>query len=81
MPWNSPAQKAREDSTHYIEGARHLAAGDGYVTGLLEPGDEPRWRPITRFPPGFSLLLVPGIWLGLSPLASAAWVFTPSGWC
>jgi hypothetical protein len=73
-----PGQKAAGDSVYYIEGARHLAAGDGYVTGRLDPGDPARWRPIARFPPGFSLLQVPGIRLGLSPPESAAWVLALS---
>ena len=49
------------DSVHYMEGARNLAAGNGYVRHISE-GD-----PVvtTGFPPVYSLILVPGIWLGI----------------
>jgi hypothetical protein len=69
---------ANPDSATYIDGARHLARGEGWVTcrTTIEsnaPG------PIRAWPPGFSALMVPGIWLGLSPLESArvvlAWSF------
>jgi len=55
------------DAVHYMEGARNLLAGKGYV--LL------RWdgsfKPITTFPPGFSLALAGLGLFGLQPLTAA----------
>ncbi len=49
------------DSVHYMEGARNIALGKGYVRHISE-GD-----PIvmTGFPPIYPLTLVPAFWLGV----------------
>jgi hypothetical protein len=48
------------DSVHYMEGAKNIAKGNGYVRHISE-GD-----PIvmTGFPPVYPLALVPAFWLG-----------------
>ena len=58
------------DSTYYIDGARHLAAGDGYSHDLGI--DE--IRPITQWPPLFSCVLAMGALLGIDPLDGALWL-------
>lgn len=55
------------DSVHYMEGAKNLATGLGYVRRILVGSPEP----ITGFPPGFPLTILPGILLGASPETSA----------
>ncbi len=49
------------DSVHYMEGAKNIAMGNGYVRHIAE-GD-----PIvmTGFPPVYPLALVPAFWLGV----------------
>ncbi len=47
-------QQPFPDSHEYADAARHLAAGDGYVTTVHGDGPRP-----PRYPPGFSLALVP----------------------
>lgn len=68
-----PGDVGHNDSATYLDGALHLARGEGFVTNrtaLLST--EP--LPITLWPPGFSAAMVPGIWLGLSTAQSAGWV-------
>ena len=49
-----------EDSWYYRDVARHLAAGEGVVTeNALQA------RPVTRWPPGYPLLLAPGEIVGM----------------
>jgi len=48
------------DSVHYMDGARNLAAGSGYVRHIAE--GEP--VVMTGFPPVYPALLVPSFWLG-----------------
>ena len=59
--WTTPPQvqdlRPRPDALEYEEAARNLAAGEGYCLVF----DGGCWPP--RYPPGFSLLLVPGTWL------------------
>jgi hypothetical protein len=47
-------QQPFPDSHEYADAARHLAAGDGYVTTVHDNLAQP-----PRYPPGFSLVLVP----------------------
>ncbi|MCB2209485.1 hypothetical protein KQH62_01210 [bacterium] len=49
------------DSVHYIDGTRHIAAGDGYVRQIAE-GDP---VVMTGFPPVYSVSLLPGAWSGI----------------
>ncbi|MDY6872428.1 MAG: hypothetical protein SVR81_00460 [Chloroflexota bacterium] len=49
------------DSVHYIEGTRHIAAGDGYVRQIAE-GDP---VVMTGFPPVYSISLLPGAWFNI----------------
>ncbi len=59
--WTPPAEvqdlRPRPDALEYEEAARNLVAGEGYSLVL----DGGRYPP--RYPPGFSLLLVPSVWL------------------
>ena len=66
-----PAGRATSDSASYLDGARHLAAARGFVSSQVRIGATAP-RPILDFPPGFSLLMVPGIWIGLDVQRSAA---------
>ncbi len=56
-----PGMGISGDSVHYMEGARNIAAGNGYVRQIAE-GD-----PVvqTGFPPVYPIALLPGIWLGI----------------
>jgi hypothetical protein len=54
------------DAAAYIAGARHLAAGRGYLDYSL--------LPVTTWPPGFSLALGLGRLLGLDPLDGARYL-------
>ena len=47
-------QQPAPDSPEYADAARHLVAGDGYVTSVHDNIQQP-----PRYPPGFSLVLVP----------------------
>jgi len=62
-----PGMGISGDSVHYLEGATNLASGLGYVR-RIEVGEP---DPITGFPPGFPLLLVPIIKLGVDPQSAA----------
>lgn len=62
-----PGMGISGDSVHYLEGAKNLSSGLGYVR-RIEVGDP---DPITGFPPGFPLLLIPGIKLGVAPESAA----------
>lgn len=50
------------DAAEYADGARNIAAGEGYVTTVNGGGEQP-----PRYPPGFSLALVPFAELGEFP--------------
>jgi hypothetical protein len=56
-----------------LDGARHLARGDGYVSAY-SAADHTTFDPITHWAPGTSLLIACGIRLGLEPLSAAALV-------
>lgn len=56
-----PGMGISGDSVHYMDGAKNLATGLGYVR-TIEFGEP---QPITGFPPGFPLLLFLGIKLGI----------------
>ncbi len=58
------------DSVGYINGAQNLAAGQGYLRN--SGGDE--LKPITNFPPLYSLALSAVLRSGLEPFAAAWWL-------
>jgi hypothetical protein len=66
-----PGGRATSDTPSYLEGARHLAVGDGFVTSHVRSGASAPRR-IVDFPLGFSLLMLPGIWAGLDAAQSGA---------
>jgi hypothetical protein len=76
LSWG-PGDAGSSDSSIYIDGARHIASGDGYV-GCRTALDSRKFGPITTFAPGFSALLTPGLWLGMSAVGSARVVLTVS---
>lgn len=69
--WAPPATVAdlrpRPDALEYEETARNLVAGRGY--GLVFDGG----RYPSRYPPGFSLLLTPSVWLAGGGPGSGIW--------
>jgi hypothetical protein len=69
----APGQDGQFDSAFYLDGARHLAHGDGYVSALTEPTN-PGFAPVVRWAPGFSALIALGIALGLDDRAATALV-------
>jgi len=56
------------DAVTYLDAARHLALGDGFVTGGSCSG---ALTPVTHFPPLYPWLLSVGVRLGLAPAAAA----------
>jgi hypothetical protein len=68
-----PGQDGQFDSAFYLDGARHLAHGDGYVSAITEPTSSD-FGPVVRWAPGFSALIAVGIELGLSDRAATALV-------
>jgi hypothetical protein len=60
------------DSVAYVDGARHLARGDGFVAGYA--GDV---GPITHWPPLYPALLAGAALLGVDPLAGARLLAAP----
>lgn len=56
-----PGMGISGDSVHYMEGAKNMALGRGYVRNITE--DDP--VVITGFPPIYSTFLLPGILLGM----------------
>ncbi len=70
--WTQPADiedlRPRPDALEYEEAARNLVAGEGYSLVL----DGGRFPP--RYPPGFSLLLVPAMWLTGGRFGAGVWV-------
>jgi hypothetical protein len=67
-----PAEQGYFDSAFYVDGARHLARGEGYVSAYVEQAGVAQLQPITHWAPGVSLLMTPLIWLGAAPLTAAA---------
>jgi|GEM_PF-6456148 len=67
-----PAEQGYFDSAFYLDGARHLARGDGYVSAFVEQAGQNTLQPITHWAPGISLMMTPFIWLGAAPLTAAA---------
>jgi len=53
-PPRAMEQQPFPDSFEYADAARHLAAGEGYITTVHDDRAQP-----PRYPPGFSLVLVP----------------------
>src|SRR5262249_48864640 len=70
--WTRPADvedlKPRPDALEYEEAARNIVAGEGYSL-ILDGG---RYPP--RYPPGFSMLLVPAVWLSGGTYGVGIWV-------
>ncbi len=73
-----PGQDASWDSATYLDGARRLAAGEGYVTSRNALDEPTGLTPISLWPPGFSMAVALGILAGGDPLGAAAWVLTLS---
>ncbi|HEX4355620.1 MAG TPA: hypothetical protein VHZ95_21990, partial [Polyangiales bacterium] len=48
-----PGDAGAFDSAYYLDGARHLARGDGYVSAAVT-SEAPSFQPIVRWAPGFS---------------------------
>jgi hypothetical protein len=67
-----PAEQGYFDSAFYVDGARHLASGEGYVSAFVEQAGQKELQPITHWAPGVSLMMTPLIWLGAAPLTAAA---------
>jgi 4-amino-4-deoxy-L-arabinose transferase-like glycosyltransferase len=69
--WTLPAQvedlRPRPDALEYEEATRNLLAGEGYCLVF----DGGRYPP--RYPPGFSLLLVPAVWSTGGAYGSGIW--------
>jgi len=57
----NPGMGISGDSVHYLEGAKNIAAGKGYILEIAEGDPEP----ITGFEPVYSTLLSTGIVLGM----------------
>jgi len=74
--WTLPAQvedlRPRPDALEYEEAARNLVGGEGYCL-ILDGG---RYPP--RYPPGFSLLLAPAMWLTGGRHGTGIWVVLAS---
>lgn len=71
-----PGTFGHHDTAYYLDGARNLAKGAGFISA--ESNVEGQKLAIANWPPGFSLLMVPGLWLGLSVHESAAFVLGAS---
>jgi len=71
----TPGSYAWPDSGIYVDGARHLAAGQGFSTSLVSIGEESP-RAVAIFPPGFPALVAVGIRVGLPPRESASLVLS-----
>lgn len=72
-----PAGQAGGDSAYYLDGARHLAQGQGYTSSRMRITST-RLQPIADFGPGFPLLIACGIRAGLDARSSAALVLAAS---
>lgn len=71
LAWHSvPGNIGHHDTAYYLDGARQLARGNGFVSAESSPSGEK--LDIANWPPGFSLMMVPGLWVGLSVHQSAA---------
>ncbi len=66
-----PGERGAFDSAFYVDGARHLARGDGYVCAYVK-SDRSDYEPITHWAPGVSILIATGLTLGLPLLTAAA---------
>jgi 4-amino-4-deoxy-L-arabinose transferase-like glycosyltransferase len=69
--WTPPTRvedlRPRPDALEYEEAARNLIAGAGYCL-VFDGGCYP-----PRYPPGFSVLLMPGVWLSGGQDGSGIW--------
>jgi len=72
--WTLPTRvedlRPRPDALEYEEAARNLGAGAGYCL-VFDGGCYP-----PRYPPGFSILLTPGVWLSGGLDGSGIWTVT-----
>jgi hypothetical protein len=68
-----PAEEGFFDSAFYLDGARHLAKGEGFVSAGVANADG-HYAPIVRWAPGFSALMALPIACGMAPLRAAACV-------
>jgi hypothetical protein len=71
----APGSYAWPDSGTYVDGARHLAAGQGFRISLVSIGEDSP-RPVAIFPPGFPALVAIGIRMGLPVRESASLVLS-----
>jgi 4-amino-4-deoxy-L-arabinose transferase-like glycosyltransferase len=72
LPGDVEDLRPRPDALEYEEGARNLVAGEGYALVM----DGGRYPP--RYPPGFSLLIVPAMWLGDGRHGTGIWTVLAS---
>jgi 4-amino-4-deoxy-L-arabinose transferase-like glycosyltransferase len=72
LPGDVEDLKPRPDALEYEEAARNLASGQGYSL-VLDGGHYP-----PRYPPGFSLLLVPAMWLTGGEHGAGVWMVLAS---
>src|SRR5262245_51383517 len=72
--WTPPTRvedlRPRPDALEYEEAARNLSTGAGYCL-VFDGGCYP-----PRYPPGFSVLLTPGVWLSGGLEGSGIWTVT-----
>lgn len=62
------------DSIMYADTARHIAAGQGVTTGILELDSTVSPRPQTQWPPFYAMLMAPLIKAGVSPVDAGRYV-------
>ena len=62
------------DSIMYADTARHIAAGQGVTTGILELDSTVAPRPQTQWPPFYAMLMAPLIKAGVSPVDAGRYV-------
>ena len=66
-----PGQNGTFDSAFYLDGSRHLAHGDGYVSASTQP-ERLDYAPVTRWAPGFPAMIAATMVLADVPALSAA---------
>ncbi|HJW69352.1 MAG TPA: hypothetical protein VJ829_08345, partial [Candidatus Binatia bacterium] len=72
LPGDVEDLRPRPDALEYEEGARNLVAGEGYALVM----DGGRYPP--RYPPGFSLLIAPAMWLSGGRHGTGIWTVLAS---
>jgi len=59
------------DSAGYIDCARSITRGDGFLTRQYGGVAPELWEPLRHWPPGYPIAIATGMGLGLSPYQSA----------